>query len=96
MVSLRALVTAALLPLVTALTAQDIVKNIETLTNKTDALQAPAQSITILNAPLIVIGKGPLPVSLCLSIILEVPKSARVLAIGVLGSSSGGLTVLHF
>ncbi|KAM7208385.1 hypothetical protein V8F20_001363 [Naviculisporaceae sp. PSN 640] len=61
MVSLRAFVTAAVLPLASALTAQEIVNNINTLTTKSKALQEPARTITILNAPLIVIGQGPFP-----------------------------------
>lgn len=50
-------------PSVTALTAQEIVSNINSLTTKSQALQAPAQSITILNGPLIVVGLGPFPVT---------------------------------
>ncbi|KAK3896605.1 hypothetical protein C8A05DRAFT_48406 [Staphylotrichum tortipilum] len=34
---------------------------IESITKQSEALQAPAQSITILNAPLIAIGQGPFP-----------------------------------
>ncbi|OLN93971.1 hypothetical protein CCHL11_03473 [Colletotrichum chlorophyti] len=44
-----------------ALTPQQIVSNIQMLTSKSQALQAPAQSITILNGPLIIIGQGPFP-----------------------------------
>jgi hypothetical protein len=64
MVSLRALAVSAVAftaPLVSALTADQIVSNIQSLTTKSQALQAPAQSITILNGPLIVIGQGPFP-----------------------------------
>ncbi|KAK4216723.1 hypothetical protein QBC37DRAFT_80460 [Rhypophila decipiens] len=74
MVSLRLLVTAALAvatPLVSALpavptaqltlTPQQIVDSIKTLSGKSQALQAPAQSITIVNGPLIIVGLGPFP-----------------------------------
>ncbi|KAI9146826.1 hypothetical protein HJFPF1_13394 [Paramyrothecium foliicola] len=44
-----------------ALSAKQMVDNIRTLTTKSQALQAPSQSITILNGPLIVIGQGPFP-----------------------------------
>ncbi len=43
------------------LTPAQVVSNIRTLTTKSQALQAPAQSITIINGPLIVIGQGPFP-----------------------------------
>ncbi|KAJ3039665.1 hypothetical protein HDV00_012009 [Rhizophlyctis rosea] len=44
-----------------ALTPQQIADNWKIITSKSQALQAPAQSITIINAPLIVIGQGPFP-----------------------------------
>ena len=44
-----------------ALSGRQIADGIKTITQKSAALQAPAQSITVLNAPLIVIGQGPLP-----------------------------------
>jgi len=65
MVSLRVLALSAIsigLPLVSALTAQEIVSNINALTTKSQNLQAPAQSINIINGPLIVVGLGPFPV----------------------------------
>jgi len=62
MVSIRALALSLVVPLVSALTAQQIVQNIQTLTTKSQALQAPAQSISIVNGPLILIGQGPFPV----------------------------------
>jgi len=65
MVSLRALAVSAItfaVPLVSALTAQEIVSNVNALTTKSQALQAPAQSINIINGPLILIGQGPFPV----------------------------------
>ncbi|KAF3904754.1 hypothetical protein ABW20_dc0102107 [Dactylellina cionopaga] len=48
-------------PAFSALTAQQMVGNIRTLTTKSQALQAPAQSINIVNGPLIIIGLGPFP-----------------------------------
>jgi hypothetical protein len=45
-----------------ALTPIQMADNIKMLTTKSQALQAPAQSITIINGPLIVIGQGPFPV----------------------------------
>jgi hypothetical protein len=44
-----------------ALTPQQIVSNINTLTFKSQQLQAPAQSINIINGPLIAVGLGPFP-----------------------------------
>ncbi|RWA14324.1 hypothetical protein EKO27_g816 [Xylaria grammica] len=44
-----------------ALSPQQIADGIKSITTKSQALQAPAQSITILNAPLIAIGQGPFP-----------------------------------
>ncbi|KAI0405018.1 hypothetical protein F4802DRAFT_565379 [Xylaria palmicola] len=44
-----------------AATPQQIADGIRSITQKSQALQAPAQSITVLNAPLIVIGQGPFP-----------------------------------
>lgn len=45
-----------------ALTPQQIADGLSSITQKAQALQAPAQSITILNAPLVAIGQGPFPV----------------------------------
>jgi hypothetical protein len=42
-------------------TPAQVVDNIRMLTTKSQALQAPAQSITIINGPLIIIGQGPFP-----------------------------------
>ncbi|KAI0867833.1 hypothetical protein GGS24DRAFT_484264 [Hypoxylon argillaceum] len=42
-------------------TPQQIADSIKSITDKSQALQAPAQSITILNAPLIIVGQGPFP-----------------------------------
>lgn len=44
-----------------AASPQQIADSIDSLTQKSTALQGPAQSITLLNAPLIVIGQGPFP-----------------------------------
>ncbi|EEY18874.1 UVI-1h [Verticillium alfalfae VaMs.102] len=44
------------------ITPAQVVDNIEALTTKSQALQAPAQSISIINGPLIVVGLGPFPV----------------------------------
>ncbi|KAG7285940.1 hypothetical protein NEMBOFW57_008236 [Staphylotrichum longicolle] len=64
MVSLRSLVAGVALiaaPVMAALTPTQLADGIKILTTKSQALQAPAQSITILNAPLIVLGQGPFP-----------------------------------
>jgi hypothetical protein len=64
MVSFRNLFTAAVAlsaPVAAVLTPAQIVSNIQMLTTKSQALQAPAQSITIINGPLIIIGQGPFP-----------------------------------
>ncbi|KAK1961676.1 UVI-1 [Colletotrichum sublineola] len=44
-----------------AITAAQMVDNIKMITQKSQALQAPAQSITVLNGPLIAVGLGPFP-----------------------------------
>ncbi|KAI0515031.1 hypothetical protein F5B22DRAFT_656519 [Xylaria bambusicola] len=44
-----------------ALSPQQIADGIKLITAKSQALQAPAQSITLLNAPLITVGQGPFP-----------------------------------
>ncbi|KAK2007903.1 UVI-1 [Colletotrichum eremochloae] len=44
-----------------AITPAQMVDNIRMVTTKSQALQGPAQSITILNGPLIIIGQGPFP-----------------------------------
>ncbi|KAI0441889.1 hypothetical protein F4803DRAFT_551684 [Xylaria telfairii] len=70
-----------------AATPQQIASGIASLTQKSQALQAPAQSITILNAPLIVIGQGPFPtiiagfadiVSTANALIAQLPGSAPI------------------
>ncbi|TGJ88235.1 hypothetical protein E0Z10_g563 [Xylaria hypoxylon] len=44
-----------------ALSPQQIADGIKSVTAKSQALQAPAQSITALNAALIIVGQGPFP-----------------------------------
>ncbi|KEZ44983.1 hypothetical protein SAPIO_CDS2369 [Scedosporium apiospermum] len=61
---LKSVVTAMALTVTTVLgnlAPQQIVDGLDSLTAKAVALQPVAQSITILNAPLIVIGQGPFP-----------------------------------
>jgi hypothetical protein len=41
--------------------SKQIVDNLKSLTDKNKNLQAPAQSITIVNGPLIIVGQGPFP-----------------------------------
>lgn len=62
--SRKLLVSAAALaaPTNAVLTPAQIVGSIQVLTTKSQLLQAPAQSITILNAPLVIVGLGPFPV----------------------------------
>ncbi|KAI0487408.1 UVI-1 [Xylaria cf. heliscus] len=45
-----------------ALTPAQIADSLKRVTDQSQNLQAPAQSITIVNAPLIVVGQGPFPV----------------------------------
>ena len=64
MVSLRNIVAAIALsvPVMAQTTPSQVVANIKMITQKSQALQAPAQSITLVNGPLIVVGLGPFPV----------------------------------
>ncbi|KAH7345969.1 hypothetical protein BKA66DRAFT_602980 [Pyrenochaeta sp. MPI-SDFR-AT-0127] len=48
-------------PIVAQISPAQVVQNINLLTQKSQALQAPAQSITIVNGPLIIVGLGPFP-----------------------------------
>jgi hypothetical protein len=41
--------------------SKQIVDNLKTLAEKSNSLSAPAQSISIVNGPLIVVGQGPFP-----------------------------------
>ena len=52
---------AMVAPILAQTTPEQVVSNIEMITQKSQALQAPAQSITIINGPLIVVGQGPFP-----------------------------------
>ncbi|KAK3897262.1 hypothetical protein C8A05DRAFT_39192 [Staphylotrichum tortipilum] len=63
MVSLRSLVAGAALfaPVLAAATAQQIADSLASLTRKFQDLQNPAQRISLVNAPLIIIGQGPFP-----------------------------------
>ncbi|KAG9188327.1 hypothetical protein G6011_02250 [Alternaria panax] len=64
MVSLRNLFTAAVAlsaPIAAQITPAQVVDNIRALTQKSQALQAPAQSISLVNGPLILVGQGPFP-----------------------------------
>jgi hypothetical protein len=64
MISFRNLFTAVValsVPIAAQTTPTQVVSNIQLLTQKSQALQAPAQSITIINGPLIIIGQGPFP-----------------------------------
>lgn len=66
MISLPKLFTAALAAtsvVIAAATPRQIADGIKSLTQKSQALKAPAETITIINAPLIIIGQGPFPVS---------------------------------
>ncbi|EAT82361.1 hypothetical protein HBI56_090270 [Parastagonospora nodorum] len=64
MVSFRNLIVSALAlaaPIAAQASPADVVKNIQAITQKSQALQAPAQSINLINGPLILIGQGPFP-----------------------------------
>jgi hypothetical protein len=50
------------------LTPNQVVANIDSLRMKSQALIQPAREISIVNAPLIIIGQGPLPVRASLDI----------------------------
>ncbi len=52
---------ALVAPIIAQTTPAQVVDNIKMLTQKSQALQAPAQSITIINGPLILVGQGPFP-----------------------------------
>ncbi|RMZ67329.1 uvi-1 [Pyrenophora seminiperda CCB06] len=64
MVAFRNIITATLAlaaPIAAAITPAQVVDNIRMLTTKSQALQGPANSISIINGPLIIIGQGPFP-----------------------------------
>lgn len=52
---------------ISSMTCEQMVKNIKTLTGRSQALQSPARSINIINGPQIIIGLGPFPVRPLLS-----------------------------
>ena len=52
---------AMAVPVIAQLTPAHVVSNINMITQKSQALQAPAQSITIFNGSLIIIRQGPFP-----------------------------------
>jgi len=80
MVNFRVIATSALalfaVPALSAITPAQMVTNIRTLTTKSQALQSPAQQITIISGPLIIIGQGPFPVSPFTSATLFVPLTS--------------------
>ncbi|EHK97582.1 UVI-1h [Glarea lozoyensis ATCC 20868] len=63
MVSIRNILAAMALsiPVIAQTTPAQVVQNIQLITQKSQALQTPAQTINILNGPLILIGQGPYP-----------------------------------
>jgi hypothetical protein len=70
MVSLRSLVAGAALiaaPVMAALTPTQLTTSLDSLKQLALDLQGPASQITIINAPLIIIGQGPFPVCLSLA-----------------------------
>ncbi|KAF1933716.1 UVI-1h [Didymella exigua CBS 183.55] len=52
---------ALAVPVIAQTTPAQVVTNIDLITQKSQALQAPAQSINLINGPLILIGQGPFP-----------------------------------
>ncbi|EAQ88242.1 predicted protein [Chaetomium globosum CBS 148.51] len=82
MVSLRSLFTGAVALMATAanaaVTPQQITNALGSLTQKAKDLNAPAQSITVLNLPLIIIGQGPFPQTL-ISGFSDIVSTANVL-----------------
>ncbi|KAE8823053.1 hypothetical protein PTNB73_10370 [Pyrenophora teres f. teres] len=64
MVAFRNIFTAALAlatPITAAITPAEVVVNIQSITSVSLKLQVPAQKISIVNGPLILIGQGPFP-----------------------------------
>lgn len=64
MVSFRNYFTAALAlaaPIAAQISPKQLVENINAVTQKSQDLQDPAQRITLVNGPLIVVGQGPFP-----------------------------------
>lgn len=54
-----AALAALTVPALCQSTPAQVVANLNSLTQKSQALQAPAQSITIVNGPLVIVGQGP-------------------------------------
>lgn len=52
---------AMIVPIMAQITPAQVVQNINMIAQKSQALQAPARSITVINGPLIIIGQGPFP-----------------------------------
>jgi hypothetical protein len=52
---------ATLLTSVSAMTAPEVVSNLNTITSQSQQLQGPANSINLLSGPLFLIGQGPFP-----------------------------------
>ncbi|KAL2139658.1 hypothetical protein VTI28DRAFT_4883 [Corynascus sepedonium] len=64
MVSFRSLAAGVALiaaPVMAALSSTELVERINDLTGKVQAVQTPVQSLTVVSAPLVVLGRGPLP-----------------------------------
>ena len=63
MVSFKLLTSALALatPIIAQSTPAQIVTQINDLTSKTTALQPQAETVSLINGPLIIIGEGPLP-----------------------------------
>ncbi|KAK4244525.1 hypothetical protein C7999DRAFT_35132 [Corynascus novoguineensis] len=64
MVSFRSLVAGVALiaaPVMAAISSTELVERINDLAGKVQAVQIPVQSMTVVSAPLVVLGRGPLP-----------------------------------
>lgn len=73
MVSFLKVVIAAaalVIPAIAQTTPAQVVQNIQLITQKSQDLQVPAQSVNTVNGPLIIIGRGPFPV--CITIWLPI------------------------
>lgn len=62
-----------------AQTTEQIVASLNTLTDKSQDLQAPAETITAVNGALIVVGQGPFPVSISISSLRMTKKTWKLL-----------------
>jgi hypothetical protein len=64
MVSFRAILTSTLalsVPIAAQITPAQVIQNIQMITQKSQALQGPSQSINLINGPLVLVGQGPFP-----------------------------------